>query len=51
MSVKRVLKLSHDHGIAMNVVGSGWAVKQDPSPGVPLGGRPACTVVFSTGNN
>ena len=49
MSMKRVLKLSRDHGIALNAVGSGWAVKQDPSPGVPLGEKPACVVVFSTG--
>ncbi len=50
MAMKRVLRLSRQHGIVLNAVGSGWAVKQDPSPGVPLGERPACTVIFSTDN-
>ncbi len=49
MSVKRVLKLARQRGIGLNAVGSGWAVKQEPSPGVPIGEKPMCTVVFSAG--
>ncbi|MFB3924446.1 MAG: penicillin-binding protein [Syntrophales bacterium] len=48
MSLKNVLKLARERGIALKVVGSGWASKQDPSPGVPLNDNSSCTVVFST---
>jgi cell division protein FtsI (penicillin-binding protein 3) len=49
LSVKNVLKLARERGIALSVVGSGWAVRQDPSPGVPLNGNAACTVFFNSG--
>ncbi len=48
-SLKRVLKMARERGIALNAVGSGWALRQEPSPGVPVGANAACTVVFSTG--
>jgi len=31
------------------VVGHGWAVAQDPSPGTPLAGVASCTITFNTG--
>ncbi|MDD5231899.1 MAG: penicillin-binding protein [Syntrophales bacterium] len=49
LSVKNVLKLARERGIALSVIGSGWAVRQAPSPGVPLSGNAACTVFFSAG--
>jgi cell division protein FtsI (penicillin-binding protein 3) len=49
MSIKRVLKLARERGIGLNAVGSGWAVRQEPSPGIPIGDKATCTVVFSTG--
>jgi cell division protein FtsI (penicillin-binding protein 3) len=49
MSIKKVLKLARERGIGLNAVGSGWAVRQDPSPGVPITEKATCTVVFSAG--
>jgi cell division protein FtsI (penicillin-binding protein 3) len=49
MSIKKVLKLARERGVGLNAVGSGWAVRQDPSPGVPITEKATCTVVFSAG--
>ena len=49
LSVKRALKLARQRGVGLNAVGSGWAVRQEPSPGIPIGDKAVCTVVFSTG--
>lgn len=47
LSVKRVLKMARERGIGLNAVGSGWAVRQEPSPGIPIGEGAQCTVIFS----
>ncbi len=49
MSIRNALKLSQERGIDLKIVGSGWALKQDPLPGVPTESNKSCTVSFSTG--
>ncbi|MDO9528513.1 MAG: penicillin-binding transpeptidase domain-containing protein [Syntrophales bacterium] len=49
MSIRNALKLSQERGIGLKIVGSGWAVKQNPLPGVPAESNESCTVSFSTG--
>ena len=49
MSMRNVLKLSQEKGIDLQIVGSGWAVNQEPYPGVPIKNHMSCTVFFSNG--
>lgn len=50
LSVKRVLQTARERGIGLNAVGSGWAVRQEPSPGIPIDEGTVCTVTFSPGS-
>lgn len=48
MSIRNALKLSQERGVDLKIVGSGWAVKQKPLPGVSSKSNKSCTVSFST---
>ncbi len=50
MTLRNILKIAAEKRIEIRVAGSGWAVAQDPAPGVMLGDSPVCTVRFSRGN-
>jgi cell division protein FtsI (penicillin-binding protein 3) len=46
MTIREALKKSRERGIALQVRGSGWAVNQEPSPGVSLKDHRFCNVYF-----
>jgi len=50
MTLKKVLKTAGEKRIEIRVIGSGWAVAQDPMPGAGAGEGSVCTVRFSRGN-
>lgn len=47
MTIRDVLKKTKGRGIEIKVLGSGWAVSQEPAAGTPIGDYPACTVSFA----
>lgn len=49
MTIREVVKQSKQRMIELKAIGSGWAVAQDPSPGVPIRNCRSCTVTFSNG--
>ncbi|MDI6727024.1 MAG: PASTA domain-containing protein, partial [Smithellaceae bacterium] len=49
MTIREVLRIGREKGIEVKIVGSGWAVHQDPSAGATLGDTPRCQVSFSPG--
>lgn len=49
MTIRDVLRIGREKGIEIKVVGSGWAVHQDPAAGATLGDKPRCQVSFSPG--
>lgn len=49
MTVREAMKRARERSIELTVQGGGWALSQSPSPGIPIGDHPACTVSFSTG--
>ncbi|MFA4916349.1 MAG: penicillin-binding transpeptidase domain-containing protein [Syntrophales bacterium] len=50
MTIREALKQSKKRGIELNVTGSGWAVSQEPSPGVSISDHHSCTVSFAAGD-
>ena len=50
MTIREALKKARERGVELNVRGSGWAVKQEAPPGVPIEDHRSCTVSFSTGD-
>jgi len=48
MTVREALKRAQERGIELMVKGSGWALSQEPSPGILLEDHATCTVSFST---
>ena len=46
ITIRDVLKIARERGIAVKALGSGWAVSQEPAAGTPIGDFPACTVSF-----
>lgn len=48
MTIREVLKRSRNLGIDVKVNGSGWAVSQDPAPGVVIGDYKTCLVSFKS---
>jgi cell division protein FtsI (penicillin-binding protein 3) len=50
MTMREVLKKSKEIGVDINIIGSGWAIEQKPSAGMPLTKESICTVTFSTGS-
>jgi cell division protein FtsI (penicillin-binding protein 3) len=50
MSMRDTLKRAKEKGIEVQVMGSGWAIGQDPKPGAVIPSKRTCAVHFSTGN-
>ncbi|MBW2650465.1 MAG: PASTA domain-containing protein [Deltaproteobacteria bacterium] len=49
MSIREVLRISQSRGIDVNIAGSGWAVSQNPAPGVRIEENRPCYVLFDRG--
>jgi cell division protein FtsI (penicillin-binding protein 3) len=49
LPMRKVVEMSVDSGIELEVTGSGWAVSQDPLPGSKYKQGSVCRVVFSKG--
>ncbi len=49
LTIRDVLMKAKGKGIEVKVVGNGWAVSQDPAPGVSLAKHRSCSIAFSTG--
>jgi cell division protein FtsI (penicillin-binding protein 3) len=50
MTMREVLKKSKEIGIDVNIIGSGWAIGQKPTAGMPLSKDSICTVTFTAGS-
>jgi cell division protein FtsI (penicillin-binding protein 3) len=50
LTIRDVLRKAKKKGIEVKVTGNGWAIKQNPAPGTPLGHSNYCSVSFSHGN-
>lgn len=50
MTIREVLKKSKEKGIEIRVVGSGWAISQEPASGMAIPGDRLCTVTFGMGS-
>jgi cell division protein FtsI (penicillin-binding protein 3) len=49
LTIRDALRKAKGKNVGINVVGNGWAVAQEPLPGVPLSGFRYCTITFQTG--
>jgi hypothetical protein len=49
MTMRDVLKKAREKGLDIKVAGTGWAVSQEPKPGMPIRNHRSCAVSFSTG--
>ena len=49
MSMRQVLDISREMGMEVRISGSGWAIRQDPAPGSPVGRHQFCRVSFGKG--
>ncbi|HET6460363.1 MAG TPA: penicillin-binding transpeptidase domain-containing protein [Syntrophales bacterium] len=49
MTMRDVLKKAREKGLEIKVAGTGWAVSQNPMPGMPIRNNQSCAVSFSTG--
>jgi cell division protein FtsI (penicillin-binding protein 3) len=50
MTIREVVKRSKEKGIEVRVIGSGWAVAQQPAAGMPAPEDRLCTVTFGMGS-
>ena len=50
ITMRDVLKKAKEKGIEIQVVGSGWAINQEPKPGASISSQRTCTIHFSAGN-
>jgi cell division protein FtsI (penicillin-binding protein 3) len=50
LTMRETLNKSRERGIDVRIVGSGWAVSQNPAPGMPLPRDGICTVTFKAGS-
>ncbi len=50
MTMRDVLKKAREKNIDIKIIGSGWAVSQEPKPSAPLRNQRLCAVSFSSGN-
>ncbi len=46
MSLREVLRVAQSRGIEVKTAGSGWAMSQNPAPGLPIKGNQPCYVLF-----
>ena len=49
LTIREALRKAKGKSIEIKVVGNGWAVAQDPLPGVLLSNFRSCTITFQTG--
>jgi len=49
MSMREVLRISQNRGMDVRIAGSGWAVSQNPIPGVRIEKNQPCYVLFDRG--
>ncbi len=49
MSIREVLRISQGRGIDVKIAGSGWALRQNPAPGVRIVENQRCYVLFGRG--
>ncbi|MEK7827185.1 MAG: penicillin-binding transpeptidase domain-containing protein, partial [Thermodesulfobacteriota bacterium] len=50
MTIREVVKKSKEKGIEVRVIGSGWAIAQQPAAGMPAPEDRLCTVTFGMGS-
>ncbi|MCE5265632.1 MAG: PASTA domain-containing protein [Deltaproteobacteria bacterium] len=50
MTIREVLKKSKEKGIEVRVIGSGWAIAQNPAAGISRPEKRLCTVTFGMGS-
>ena len=50
MSMRDTLKRAKGKGLEIQVIGSGWAISQDPKPGSVIPSQRTCAIHFSAGN-
>ncbi len=50
MTIREVLKKSKEKGIEVRVIGSGWAIAQNPAAGISVPEKRLCTVTFGMGS-
>ena len=50
MTIREVVKKSKEKGIEVRIIGSGWAVAQQPAAGMPAPEDRLCTVTFGMGS-
>jgi cell division protein FtsI (penicillin-binding protein 3) len=50
MTIRDVLKKAREKRIEVRLIGSGWALSQQPAAGVPAPENRLCTVTFGTGS-
>jgi cell division protein FtsI (penicillin-binding protein 3) len=50
MTIREVVKKSKEKGIEVRVIGSGWAIAQQPAAGMPAPEDRLCTITFGMGS-
>lgn len=50
MTIREVVRKSKEKGIEVRVIGSGWAIAQQPAAGMPAPEDRLCTVTFGMGS-
>lgn len=50
MTIREVFKKSKEKGIEVRIIGSGWAIAQQPAAGMPTPDDRLCTVTFGMGS-
>ena len=50
MTIRKVVKKSKEKGIEVRIIGSGWAIAQQPAAGTPAPEDRLCTVTFGMGS-
>lgn len=50
MTMRDALKKAREKNIEIKIIGSGWAISQEPKPNASLRNQRFCAVSFSTGN-
>ncbi len=47
LTMRDAIKKARDRGVDIKILGSGWAVHQEPAAGTPIGDFPSCAVSFA----
>ncbi|MEI7672626.1 MAG: PASTA domain-containing protein, partial [Deltaproteobacteria bacterium] len=50
MTIREVVNKSKEKGIEVRIIGSGWAIAQQPAAGMPTPNGRLCTVTFGMGS-